>query len=82
MSLELTVTAKSQITLRQAVLEHLHIRPGDKVAVALLPDGRLELKAARDRHDIGRARGVLRRAGQRVVSLEEMRDAIEQVGDV
>ncbi len=77
MSLELTVTAKGQITLRQAVLEHLHIRPGEKVAVALLPDGRLELKAAHERHDIGRARGVLHRPGQRVVTLEEMQDAIE-----
>lgn len=81
MQLELTVTAKGQITLRQAVLEHLHVRPGQKVAVSLLPDGRLELKAVAACHDISRARGVLHRAGQRTVTLDEMQDAIEQGHD-
>jgi len=40
MALELTVTAKGQITLRQAVLDHLKVAAGDKVEVLLLPDGR------------------------------------------
>ena len=43
MALELTVTAKGQVTLRQAVLDHLGVRPGDKVGISLLPDGRVEL---------------------------------------
>jgi bifunctional DNA-binding transcriptional regulator/antitoxin component of YhaV-PrlF toxin-antitoxin module len=78
MSLELTVTAKGQITLRQSVLEHLHVRPGDKVNVALLPDGKVEMRAASAGHDPSRARGMLWRPGQRPVSLEEMQDAIER----
>lgn len=61
--------------------EHLHIRLGEKVAVALLPDGRLALKAAHERPDIGRARGILHRRGQRVVTLEEMQDAVERAND-
>ena len=50
---KLTVISRNNITLRQGVMEHLHIRRGDKVAVVLLPDGRLALKAVRDRPDIG-----------------------------
>lgn len=36
----LTVTAKGQITLRQELLRHLNVSPGQKVAVEKLPDGR------------------------------------------
>jgi hypothetical protein len=36
MALELTVTAKGQVTLRRAVLDHLGVVPGAKVSVSLL----------------------------------------------
>jgi len=77
MALELTVTAKGQVTLRRAVLDHLGIAPGAKVGVSLLEKGRIELAAAVTRDDIKSLRGALRRSGQRPVSLEEMQDAIE-----
>jgi hypothetical protein len=75
MALELTVTAKGQVTLRRAVLDHLGVTPGAKVSVALLENGELVAAAARD--DIKSLRGALRRSGQRPVSLEEMQEAIE-----
>jgi bifunctional DNA-binding transcriptional regulator/antitoxin component of YhaV-PrlF toxin-antitoxin module len=77
MSLELTVTAKGQVTLKQAVLDHLHIKPGQKVSVRLLPNGRVELNQAEAQSDIRRLRGLLHRKGQKTVSLEEMQAAIE-----
>jgi len=80
MSLELTVTAKGQVTLRRAVLNHLGVVPGAKVSVSLLENGRVELMAAAVRDDIQSLRGALRRSGQRPVSLEEMQEAIETVG--
>jgi bifunctional DNA-binding transcriptional regulator/antitoxin component of YhaV-PrlF toxin-antitoxin module len=43
----LTVTARGQVTFRKDVLQHLGIRPGDKIDLDLLPDGRGVLKAAR-----------------------------------
>jgi len=43
----LTVTAKGQVTLRKDLLEHLGVHPGEKIAVEKLPDGRIEVKAAR-----------------------------------
>lgn len=76
--IELTVTAKGQVTLRQAVLDHLGVAPGQRVRVVPLPDGRVELRAAAACPPIGALRGALRREGQRVVSLEEMQQAIEK----
>lgn len=78
MPLQLTITAKGQVTLRQAVLEHLGIKPGRKVGVSLLPDGRVELRAAGAAHDVGQLRGTLRRDRTRPVSLGEMQEAIER----
>jgi AbrB family looped-hinge helix DNA binding protein len=43
----LTVTAKGQVTLRKDLLEHLGVHPGKKIAVDKLPDGRIEVRAAR-----------------------------------
>lgn len=37
----LTVTAKGQITLKQELLRHLSVVPGQQVEVEKLPDGRL-----------------------------------------
>jgi len=80
-SLELTVTAKGQVTLRRSLLDHLGVRPGDKVGVTLLPDGRAEIAAAGTGHDIGALYGTLYRPGRRPVSLEEMQEAIEAGDD-
>ncbi len=43
----LTITAKGQITLRKDLLKHLGVQPGEKITVDKLPDGRIEVKAAR-----------------------------------
>ena len=80
MALELTVTAKGQVTLRRAVLAHLGVEPGAKLSVALLENGRIELVAAAACDDIKDLRGALRWPGQRPVSLEEMQQAIESGG--
>ena len=77
MTIELTVTAKGQVTLRQAVLDHLGVKPGEKVSVSMLPEGRVELTSVSAGHDLRDVRGMLRRRRQRPVSLNEMRDAIE-----
>jgi bifunctional DNA-binding transcriptional regulator/antitoxin component of YhaV-PrlF toxin-antitoxin module len=77
MSIELTVTAKGQVTLRQAVLDHLGVKPGDKIGVSLLPDGRAELAPTSAGHDLSAVRGTLHRKGRRRVTLREMQEAIE-----
>ena len=81
MSLDLTVTAKGQITLRQSVLAHLSAQAGQKVDVTLLPGGRVELRAATSAPTIAGLRGALRRPGRPAVTLDAMAEAIAQGGD-
>ena len=42
----LTVTAKGQITLKQDLLQHLGVGPGQKLEVEPLPHGRVVVRAA------------------------------------
>jgi len=78
MPIQLTITAKGQVTLRQAVLEHLGIKPGHKLGATLLPDGRVELRAAGSAPSVTSVRGALHRNRKRPVSLAEMQDAIKR----
>jgi hypothetical protein len=58
----LAVNAKGQIALRKDhLLKHLGVRPGDKIAVDKLPDGRIEVRAARPTGKISDAFGFLKR---------------------
>lgn len=69
----LTVTAKGQVTLRKDLLEHLGVHPGEKIAVEKLPDGRIEVKAARPTGKISDVFGYLKtkRKG-RTLSIEDI----------
>jgi AbrB family looped-hinge helix DNA binding protein len=68
----LTVTAKRQITLRKDLLKHLGVHPGEKVTVDKLPDGRIEVKAARPIGKISDAFNFLKKEGGPSLSIEEM----------
>lgn len=68
----LTVTAKGQVTLRKDLLQHLGVQPGEKVAVNKLPDGRIEVKAAKPTGKISDAFGFLKREGGPTLSIEEI----------
>jgi bifunctional DNA-binding transcriptional regulator/antitoxin component of YhaV-PrlF toxin-antitoxin module len=74
----LTVTAKGQITLKKELLRHLGVHPGQQIEVVQLPGGELRVRAVRRTGKISDAFGMLKREGQRTVSIEEMNDAIEQ----
>jgi AbrB family looped-hinge helix DNA binding protein len=68
----LTVTAKGQVTLRKDILEHLGVRPGEKITVDKLPDGRIEVRAARPAGKISDAFNFLKKDDGPVLSVEEM----------
>lgn len=70
----LTVTAKGQVTLRRELLQHLGVRPGEKIEIDKLPDGRVEVRAARPGAPIAAVFGLLKREGARALSVEEMND--------
>ena len=68
----LTVTAKGQVTLRKDLLTHLGVRPGEQVTVDKLPDGRIEVKAARPTGKISDVFNLLRKKKKRSLTIEEM----------
>ena len=75
---KLTVTARGQVTLRKDVLQHLGIRPGDKIELDFLPEGRIVLKAARPAGTIGGFIGLLAGKTQKVATIEEINEAAAQ----
>ncbi|MER8576255.1 AbrB/MazE/SpoVT family DNA-binding domain-containing protein [Mesorhizobium sp. M1338] len=77
----LTVTARGQVTFRKDVMQHLGIRPGEKIEVDLLPGGRAELKAARPKGSFRELHGFLKgKTNGRVLSIEEIDEAIAEAG--
>ena len=59
----LTVTAKGQITLKQELLRHLNVTPGQRVEVDKLPNGRLVVRPAAQKHSIKGFSGLLAKRG-------------------
>jgi len=70
----LTITSKGQVTLRKDLLEHLGVHPGEKVIVDKLPDGRIEVKAARPTGKISDVFNFLKRKGGPSLSIEQIND--------
>ncbi len=74
----LIVTARGQVTLRKEVLQHLGIKPGGKIELDLLPDGRGLLKAARPDGAISKFVGLLEGRTQKVATIDEINEAASQ----
>jgi AbrB family looped-hinge helix DNA binding protein len=77
----LTVTTKGQVTFRKEVLQHLGIRPGEKIELDLLPDGRAEVRAARSGGSFHQLRGILKgKTNGARLSIEEIDEVIAKAG--
>jgi bifunctional DNA-binding transcriptional regulator/antitoxin component of YhaV-PrlF toxin-antitoxin module len=75
---KLTVTARGQVTFRKDVLQHLGIKPGEKIELELLPDGRGLLKAAKPTGKIKDFLGLLAGRTRKVATIEEINEASAQ----
>ena len=71
----LTVTARGQVTFRKDVLQHLGIKPGERIELDLLPDGRAALKAARPAGSMAGFVGLLAGRTAKVATIEEINEA-------
>jgi AbrB family looped-hinge helix DNA binding protein len=71
----LTVTTRGQVTFRKDVLEHLGIRPGEKIELDKLPDGRVSLRAKRPTGKIEDLFGILAGKTKEVLTIEEINEA-------
>lgn len=69
---ESKLTSKGQTTLPKDVRTALHLEPGDTLRYLVL-DGEVRILKARPLADL---KGMLKRSGQKPVSLEEMEDGI------
>ncbi len=74
----LTITAKGQVTLKKELLQHLGVKPGQKIEVEPTADGRLIVLPARPKGDISAFFGVLAGKTEKVATIEEMNEAIEK----
>ena len=74
----LTVTARGQLTLRKEVLQHLGIKPGDKIELDLLPDAKGLLRAAQPQGTVAGFVGLLAGRSPKVATLQELDEAIAQ----
>ncbi|WP_375622477.1 MULTISPECIES: AbrB/MazE/SpoVT family DNA-binding domain-containing protein [unclassified Bartonella] len=70
----LTVTAKGQVTLKRDLLQHLGVKPGERINFDKLPGGELRIKAAQPTSTIesfiGRFAGKLKKP----LTIEEMNE--------
>ncbi|HEY2708016.1 MAG TPA: AbrB/MazE/SpoVT family DNA-binding domain-containing protein [Caulobacteraceae bacterium] len=73
---KLTVTSKGQVTLRKDLLTHLGVSPGDQIDVDKLPDGRIEVRAARKTGKISDIAGLFYRKDGPKLTIEEINEAI------
>jgi len=71
MAISLTVTSKGQVTLRKEVLEHLGVRPGDRIEIDLLPSGAAHLRPTA-RKPISSVFGLLATQDMPALSIEEI----------
>lgn len=74
----LAVTVKGQVTLKRDLLQHLGIKPGERVEFEKLPGGELKVRAARPSGTID---GFIHALDGKVklrkpLSIEEMNDII------
>jgi bifunctional DNA-binding transcriptional regulator/antitoxin component of YhaV-PrlF toxin-antitoxin module len=70
----LTITAKGQITLKQELLRHLNVAPGDKIQADKLPDGRLIIHAEKPSGSIEDFIGFLSQEGSPRLTIEEINE--------
>ncbi len=74
----LTITAKGQVTLKQDLLKHLGVSPGEKIEADKLPDGRIVVRAVAQEGAITDFIGCLEQRRGPKFTIEEMNEIAAQ----
>ena len=74
----LTITAKGQVTLKQSLLKHMGVGPGQKIEVDKLPEGRVVVKAARQEGTISHFIGCLSQQATNPLTIDEINEVAAQ----
>ncbi len=73
----LTVTSKGQVTLKRDVLRHLGVKPGGKIAVNILPDGKATMQAVPPDKGIESIFGLLAHPDNPILTIEDIKKITE-----
>jgi bifunctional DNA-binding transcriptional regulator/antitoxin component of YhaV-PrlF toxin-antitoxin module len=71
-----STTSRGQITLRKEILQHVGIKPGEKLEIDMLPGGEFRGRAARKKGKIEDVFGMLTGKTDVKLTIEEMNEAI------
>lgn len=71
--MESAITVKGQATIPKTIRDHLGLKPGDRVKFFIHPDGTVVMLP---KLPVAHLRGMLKDKVRRVVSIEEMNEAI------
>jgi bifunctional DNA-binding transcriptional regulator/antitoxin component of YhaV-PrlF toxin-antitoxin module len=71
----LAVTMKGQVTLKRELLQHLGIKPGERIEFEKLPGGELRVRAARPTGTIDGFLGVLAGKTKNIATIAEINEA-------
>jgi antitoxin PrlF len=72
----LSTTSRGQVTLRKEILQHVGIKPGDKLEIELLPGGEFRGRAVRKTGKIEDLFGILSGKTDVKLTIEEMNEAV------
>ena len=70
----LKITAKGQVTLKQDLLKHLGVSPGEKIEADKLPDGRIVVRAIAQNGSIAEFLGCLAQRRGPKFTIDEMNE--------
>ena len=70
----LTITSRGRVTLKQELLKHLGVSPGDKIEADTLPNGRILMRAAAKEDALGDFIGCLSRRDGPKLRIEEINE--------
>ncbi|MDR0251006.1 MAG: AbrB/MazE/SpoVT family DNA-binding domain-containing protein [Burkholderiales bacterium] len=68
----LAVTMKGQVTLKRDLLQHLGIKPGERIEFEKLPEGELRIKASRPTGTIDSVIGMFAGKSKATLTVEEI----------
>jgi bifunctional DNA-binding transcriptional regulator/antitoxin component of YhaV-PrlF toxin-antitoxin module len=82
MATTLSVTARGQITLKKEILRHMGIKPGEKIQLDLLPEGKIGLRAEENKKlPLSKLVGCLKnKTNGTVLTIDEINEAIAEAG--
>ena len=74
----LTITAKGQVTFRKEILQHLGLKPGEKIELDLIPGGKCIIQAVKPTGGMSDFIGCLANKTQKVLTIEEINEATQK----